>query len=551
VTLLFLLALRLSQLQGQGATTLAAVDSLYLARDTVGLVRALRQWDADSSARIQFYRGVAAEWTGKSMQAITLLRPLIDSAGAGLTTPQRREALRTLVESYARERQYSAAAAVDDMELRALDSAVDAARAQAAVTLDSARASSLIDAVTSPGTPPPSPRQIPRQVDLIVLLVALFVVPKMLQRFRIPGAITSLLMGFGASMLGLFPNDLTLGLFSTLGIVSLFLFAGLDIDGVELRRNVKPLILHAAIWTALATGTAIAAARILGLPPRAAALISLALVTPSTGFILSSLSSFGLVPAEQKTVRAYAIGSELIALTALFFILQSTSVRQLVVSVAAMAAVVTVIPVAFRAFAAFIAPYAPRSEFAFLLLVGVVCAYATRLLGVYYLVGAFLVGVAAQTFRGTHPAMSSERMVDALEAFGSVFIPFYFFHAGTEILADHIRWRAIAYGVLLVATLVPLRIAVISLHRRIALKEGFAASRRIGSAMVPTLVFTLVIVGILEDLFHLSPTIAGALIFYTVINTTLPAFVLKGQPVDFEDVEAPRPRELVPGLPPA
>jgi Kef-type K+ transport system membrane component KefB len=205
---------------------------------------------------------------------------------------------------------------------------------------------------------------------------------------------------------------------------------------------------------------------------------------------------------------------------------------------AAMAGVVIVIPLAFRGFAAAVAPYAPRSEFAFLLMVAVMCAYATRLLGVYYLVGAFLVGVAAQRYRSSHPAMSSEKMVDALESFGSVFIPFYFFHAGTEIAGEHITVRSIIIGLLLVATFVPIRVAVISLHRKLALKESFILSRRVGSAMVPTLVFTLVIVSILEDKFGLSGEIGGALVLYTILNTTMPAFLLRGQPADFEDQEA-------------
>jgi Kef-type K+ transport system membrane component KefB len=536
--LLLLLALGLAQPPDSTATPLAALDSLSIARDTVGLVRALRAWTGESAPRVELYRGVSAVWTGRVTQAIGILRPLLDSAGTKLTREQRRDAVRALAESYARKRQYSQAAELYDAELKSLDLTVDSARARAAALADSVNKEPLLDALTSPNTPPQSPQKIPGQVAFIALLLALFVVPKMLQRFRIPGAITSLLMGFAASLLGLFPNDVTLRLLSTLGIVSLFLFAGLEIDGAELRRNVKPLVLHAAIWTVLATLTAMAVVRFFGFTPRAAALMSLALVTPSTGFILSSLSGFGLAPTEQKTVRTYAIGSELIALTALFFVLQSTSARQLVISLAAMAAVVIVIPIAFRTFAALIAPYAPRSEFAFLLLVGVACAYATTLLGVYYLVGAFLVGVAAQQFRGTHPAMSSEKMVDALEAFGSVFIPFYFFHAGTEILPEHISWLALAVGLLLVLLLVPLRVVVISLHRKIALKERFVVSRRIGSAMIPTLVFTLVILGILVDRFSLSKTIAGALVFYTVVNTTLPGFILHAEPADFEDVEA-------------
>jgi Kef-type K+ transport system membrane component KefB len=431
--------------------------------------------------------------------------------------------------------------------LQSLSPAPDSTLANGTAVIDSAEAQRTLDALTSSQTPPVEPHEIPEQVGFIALLLALFLVPKILQRYRIPGAITSLIMGFAAASFGLFPNDVTIRLLSTLGIVSLFLFAGLEIDGKELRRNLKPLIFHSVVWAALAIFVTVVAVRALDVPTRVAALISLALVTPSTGFILSTLSTFGLSTTEQKTVRTYAIGSELIALTALFFVLQSTSVQQLVVSLLAMAAVVIVIPVAFRAFSTFIAPYAPRSEFAFLLLVGVACAYATRLLGVYYLVGAFIVGVAAQRFRGKHPAMSSEKMVDALESFGSVFIPFYFFHAGMGILGEHISWRALAVAILLLLTMVPLRVAVISLHRRVALKEGFAISRRIGSALVPTLVFTLVILEILVGRFNLSPTIAGALVIYTVVNTTLPAFVLKAQAPDFEDVEALPAREIAAG----
>jgi len=495
---------------------------------------------------------VSAAWTGRATQAVGILRPLLDSAGTRLTLSERRDAIRALAESYSRKRDYARAAALYDGELRALDAEVDSANARAAVVKTDTvvvMPDSLLDALTSTqAAPPESAEKIPGQLGLIGLLFALFLVPKALQRFRIPGAITALLMGLGAGALGWLPNDVTLRLFSTLGIVSLFLFAGLEIDGHELRRNVKPLVLHGVIWTILATATAFAARGIFGLPMRAAALLSLALVTPSTGFILSSLSSFGLSAAEQKTVRTYAIGSELIALTALFFILQTTSMRQLAIALAAMAGVVVLIPLAFRGFALLVAPYAPRSEFAFLLMVGVACAYATRLLGVYYLVGAFLVGVAAQRYRGAHPAMSSEKMIDALESFGSVFIPFYFFHAGTEIVPANISWRAFLVGMLLVATFVPLRVIVIGLHRRLALAEAFATARRVGSAMVPTLVFTLVILGILTEQYALPSVMAGALVFYTIVNTTLPAFVLNARPANFEEVSAlPLDREPAEG----
>jgi Kef-type K+ transport system membrane component KefB len=383
----------------------------------------------------------------------------------------------------------------------------------------------------------PAQDTVPRELSFIALLFALFIVPKALQRYRIPSAITSLIMGAVASAFGLFPENPTLHLLATLGIVALFLFAGLEIDGPELRQNLSPLLLHAAIWGALAVVTAVAAQLALGVGHRAAALLSLAVVTPSTGFILSSLEGFGLSATEQRTVKTYAIGSELLALAGLFFVLQSTSLSHFVLAIAAMIAVVLFIPLAFRFFAAVLAPYAPRSEFAFLLMVAVVSAYATRRLGVYYLVGAFLVGVAAQRFRGEHPAMSSERMVDALESFGSVFIPFYFFYAGTEISRDQLTGKALLFGMLLLLFMLPIRVAVIGLHRRLALKERFASARRVGTALVPTLVFTLVIVSILHERFNLSNDIAGALVLYTVLNTLLPAFVLHSAPPEFEDVQ--------------
>ena len=495
------------QITDTAAVSLATLDSLYRARDTASLAKALRDWKGSDPPRVTLYRGLTALWSGRIAEATGILE-----------------------------------------QLPSLDSAFDSTLARANRAAAPAP-EPLLEALTSPElTTPPEAEKIPNQIGFIALLFALFLIPKLLQRFRIPGAITSLLMGAAANALGLFPHDATLTLLSTLGIVALFLFAGLEIDADELRQNVKPLVLHAAIWSALAAATTTVIAMTLGMPGRAAALLALALVTPSTGFILSSLTSFGLTPGEQNTVRTYAVGSELIALAALFFILQSTSTHQLLLSIAAMTGVIILIPLAFRVFASMVAPYAPRSEFAFLLMVAVVCAYATRLLGVYYLVGAFLVGVAAQRFRSRHPAMSSEKMVDALESFGSVFIPFYFFHAGTEIVSEHISFRAIAIGLMLVVILVPIRIAVISLHRKLALKESFAISRRVGSAMIPTLVFTLVILGLLVERFGLSHDLAGALVLYTILNTTMPAFVLRAQPADFEDVEAlPLDRTPAPG----
>lgn len=379
---------------------------------------------------------------------------------------------------------------------------------------------------------------VPTDLMYVALLFALFVVPKALQRYRIPSAITALLMGVGARALGLFEHDPTVQLLATFGIVALFLFAGLEIDGTELRRGAKTLIQHGVLWTALIVAVALSSAAIFDLAARPATLVALALLTPSTGFILSSLTGFGLDAEERFAVKSKAVAAELLALAALFVVLQSTSAQRLGLATLAMLALVLVIPLAFRLFAAVVAPYAPRSEFAFLLMVAVLCAYATRRLGVYYLVGAFLVGVAAQRFRARLPAMSSEKMVDALEAFGSVFIPFYFFSAGSHVNASELNPAAFGIAIAFLLVVIPARIAITSLHRRVMLAEAWHRARRVSIALVPTLVFTLVLAGILRDVFHAPEYLVGALLIYTIANTTLPAFFLRAPVPEFEQVKA-------------
>jgi Kef-type K+ transport system membrane component KefB len=372
----------------------------------------------------------------------------------------------------------------------------------------------------------------------IVLLFCLLVAPKLLQRFRIPAAITSLVFGIVASQIDLFEHDPTVILLATLGIVTLFLFAGLEVDAHDLRRGLRILVQHLALQSVvLALVTALLRA-VLGLQTRAAVLLALALFTPSTGFILDSLDSFGLTDEERFWTKAKAIATELLALVVMFFALQSTSAKQLALSSAALLGLVIGIPLALQLLATKVVPHAPKSEFAFLIMVAVVCAYATKRLGVYYLVGAFLVGVAAQRFRERLPALSSERMLHAIEAFASVFVPFYFFKAGLGIrLADLGPWSLLAALVIVVVCL-PARVGSIVLHRRLALREPVRRSLRVATSLMPTLVFSLVLAEISREEFGLPRPLFGGLILYALVNTLVPGIALRHAALSFEP-EAP------------
>lgn len=382
-----------------------------------------------------------------------------------------------------------------------------------------------------------------------VLVVGLFIVPRILQRFRLPAAITAVALGALAGMqFGLFRGDATVHLFSTLGIVALFLFAGLEVDFHELRKGVGVLTQHIVIQLVfIAIGTWISAAA-LGLAPRAAALFALALLTPSTGFILDSLPSFKLGPQREFWVKAMAIGTELVALVILFVLVQSSSAQNLGVSTLALVAMVAVLPLLYRVFFKFIEPYAPRTEFTFLILVALVCAFITRRLGVYYLVGAFVAGISAVRLRAELPALSSEKLLAGVELFASFFIPFYFFDAGVSLERDSFTFYSVSLGIGLVVVLVPLKVFTVSLHRRLVLGEEWHEGRRVGLSIVPTLVFTLVIGSILRDRFALSSELFGTLVVYTLANTLVPGFILRTPPPQFEAPSLPDALPLGPAL---
>ena len=70
-----------------------------------------------------------------------------------------------------------------------------------------------------------------RELAYLILIFGLMVIPRVMQRFRIPAPVSSFGLGMAAALfLGSFSQDVTLSLLATLGISSLFLFAGLEVD---------------------------------------------------------------------------------------------------------------------------------------------------------------------------------------------------------------------------------------------------------------------------------------------------------------------------------
>jgi len=392
--------------------------------------------------------------------------------------------------------------------------------------------------------------KISEELQYLLVVVGLFLVPRVLQRFRIPSAITCVAIGGVLGMVfHLLHGDSTVPMLATLGIVSLFLFAGLEVDFGELRQGARVVAGHVALQLVLLVAGMLAAQRMFGLPWRPALLMALAVFTPSAGFILDSLSSFGLSEQQRFWVKSKTIASELVALGALFITVQSGTFQGMVISTTALAVMVAVLPLAFHGFVRRVLPYAPKSEFAFLLILALICSYITRKLGVYYLVGAFVVGVTAVRLRKKLPELASERLLIAVELFASFFIPFYFFKSGLHMEAHYFVPDAIILGVLLVAVAVPLKIAAGVTYRRVVLGEPPAEGIRVAFAMVPTLVFTMVLADILHESYHLPDYIYGALFVFALLNTTLPGLFLRNPPPEYDTPEIPRDSVSVPVSP--
>ena len=366
------------------------------------------------------------------------------------------------------------------------------------------------------------------ELSYLLLIFALMVVPRLIQRYRIPAPLSCFVLGMAATLLfGATPHDGTISLLSTLGIASLFVFAGLEVEPADFRRGGWPLLGHVALRVAALAALTWIAMRYAGFEWQVGALLALALLTPSTGFILETLPSLELDESERFWVRLKAISSELMALALMFIVLQSGSGWRLLGASAALGAIVVGLPLLFIGLGRWVIPHARGSEFSLLVMVGVVASYLSYELGVYYLVGAFLTGIVARLLRSRLPLLASDENLHAIRMFASFFVPFYFFYKGMGVPGGALTLKSLALGLALALVFLPARIAMVWGQRRFIAGESARASLKVAVALLPTLIFTLVLASILRERFAIPDWLYGALLVYAGLSTLLPSFVLR------------------------
>jgi len=369
------------------------------------------------------------------------------------------------------------------------------------------------------------------EIQYLIIFSSVLILPKIIQRFKVPVGITCLMLGVLTTTL--YPelrHDQLLLLLSRLGITSLFLFAGMEVKVEELKENKRPLLKHLGVALGIIFVISMALQYYFDISLRMAIILSLGLLTPSTGFILNSLSSYKLSKSQKYWISSKSISEEMMAVLILFFAMQSDDMKNLAISIAVLFVLLFGLPTIFKLFIRYIAPYAPKSEVAFLIILALLCGVITKKIGTYYLVGAFIVGIVAGRFKHFMVEKEENNIFSSLSVFFGIFIPFYFYKTGLNLSLDIITKEGIIIGAFLCLYLIPMRFYITNYTTINFLGKDIYSPWKISLSLMPNLIFGLVISTILLEKYQVSPTIITGLFVYTITTSLLPAFAFETNP---------------------
>ena len=360
----------------------------------------------------------------------------------------------------------------------------------------------------------------------LVIFSLVLILPKLLVQFRIPSGITALLIGviFAGFDPGL-STDQLFRFLAQIGITSLFVFSGLEVNFDEIREDAGYLLKYLSKWIVLLGLSAFAIQHFFNLGYRLSFIFSLGILTPSAGFIINSLHSFKVGSDQEYWIKSKAISKEIVSIILLFLALQSGDLRLMALSLGFFVGLWLILPPIFKFFFKFISPYAPNTEVPFLVVISLISGVISKELGTYYLVGAFIVGLIGSRFRKDIFKESEEAIFHALNSFFNVFLPFYFFYAGAKLSFSEFNLSALQIGGVFLVIFIPIRIAMNTLSLKFVIKEFVQRPYEISLSLMPTLIFGLVIAGVLKNTGKVSNELVYALVFYTLVSSLLPSIL--------------------------
>ena len=371
---------------------------------------------------------------------------------------------------------------------------------------------------------------ITHDLEYLAIFSLVLILPKILLKFKIPSGITALAIGVLFGFLD--PNiksDQLFRFLAQIGITSLFVFSGLEVNFHELKEDrayLTKYLLKSVVLMAIIT---FGLRHFLELSFQASLILSLGIFTPSAGFIINSMHSHKMGEDHEYWVKSKAISKEVISIIFLFLALQSSNPKMLGLSLAFYIFLIAFLPLTFKLFFKFISPYAPNSEVPFLVVLSLISGVISKELGAYYLVGAFIVGLVGSRFKEEIFHTNEHTIFTALNNFFNVFLPFYFFYAGLNLSLNDFSLSAVQLGAIFLIVFIPLRILLNVFSLSFVDKTIIKRPYDISLSLMPTLIFGLVIAGVLKSRNMVPDTIIYALIFYTLISSLLPSIMFSFQ----------------------
>jgi len=352
---------------------------------------------------------------------------------------------------------------------------------------------------------------------------------------KIPDALTELMIGIilGIALPSFFFIDDMITILGTIGVVTLFVFSGMEVDTTFIVTNKKFFTEHIILHILIFVAVGISIFFYLETSPQIALLVSLALTTPSASFILSSIRT--LEKERKQWIESKALAGEITALILMVILLSLTDITRLLLSLVTLVLLITLLPIILeflfkKLFSKFIG-----CEFSFIFVVTMISAFITEFVGIHFLVGAFIAGFVAKRF--INDIVKDESYEHCSEVFGQqiiigfgyfvlIFAPFYFFSVGLKMKSSMFSFDTLYLAVVICIIIVIVRIGIMSAHRIVRMKEKISTALSINALCIPTLVFTFVITDILLKQFLIGDRIYNVLMLYGVFTSIVGTAVL-------------------------
>ncbi len=361
----------------------------------------------------------------------------------------------------------------------------------------------------------------------IFLLGILFLVPKLVKKLDIPEQITEIILGLilGPFFLGVITDQPIIEVMGTIGIITLFFVAGFEVDVRSIVKKKKTLLENGVLHIILICLIA-AVIFLTGKSITTALMIGIALVTPSAGFILGAVRSLQLHSYLVEWIETKVISAEVLSLLLLLIITNLSQPIRLVIVITGFIAICFLLPYILEFFFLHILGKTNmQADTFFIFVIAVSLAFATHVIGVHYIIGAFIVGLImrwANESKHNQTTLNEERVLSTFSSFTTIFVPFYFFSVGLMITKDMISWKNVLFAIVIFGIVITIKIFTSFVHRRLTLKESFKASTLVALLTAPTLLFTFVTAQILYDAKSIAESTYGVLIIYGLLTAGIP-----------------------------